>query len=66
LLQHIANLSKDLDIQTVAEFVEDGEMVSKLKEIGITRGQGYFFSKPMSQITCLVYDKNVTMKEAIL
>ena len=32
--------------KTIAEFVENEEILNKLKEIGIEYSQGYYFSAP--------------------
>jgi len=42
----IVNLSKTLGIETVAEFVEDEEIYSIIKECGIDHAQGYYIGRP--------------------
>lgn len=46
MVRSIHNVGKVLGIQTIAEFVEDGETADALKSIGIDYGQGYHFGKP--------------------
>jgi diguanylate cyclase (GGDEF)-like protein len=47
MLKSIYQFSKGMDLVNVAEFVESREIALKLKEIGITYAQGYYFSKPI-------------------
>ena len=42
----MASLCRDLDIDTVAEFVETEEVARLLKQVGVTYGQGYLFGRP--------------------
>lgn len=42
----ILTLAKELNIQTVAEFVEDEEIAQTLKEMGVDYLQGYHIGKP--------------------
>ena len=46
LVQAMYDLAKALDIETVAEFVENADVVRILKEIGVTYGQGFYLGKP--------------------
>ncbi|GAB1537002.1 diguanylate cyclase [Geovibrio sp. ADMFC3] len=39
-------LAAELKIRTVAEFVENGEVLNSLKELGVDYAQGYFIDKP--------------------
>ncbi|HEY8580190.1 MAG TPA: bifunctional diguanylate cyclase/phosphodiesterase [Beijerinckiaceae bacterium] len=43
----IVGLGKSLDLETVAEGVEDKQQFDWLREIGCNAGQGYYFAKPM-------------------
>ncbi len=45
-LKALANLCRDLDIDVVAEMVEDNETVEGLRECGVRYGQGYLFGRP--------------------
>ena len=45
-LKSMATLCTDININTVAEFIEDEETASFLQEIGVRYGQGYLFGKP--------------------
>jgi len=46
LCKNVFNFAKEMNIEVIAEFVENKEIVDKLIEIGIKYGQGYYFSKP--------------------
>jgi EAL domain-containing protein (putative c-di-GMP-specific phosphodiesterase class I) len=39
-------LAEGLNIRTVAEYVENGEVLASLKELGVDDAQGYFIDKP--------------------
>jgi EAL domain-containing protein (putative c-di-GMP-specific phosphodiesterase class I) len=43
----IVALGESLDIATVAEGIETEEQAERMRSLGSTYGQGYFFSKPM-------------------
>ena len=47
----IVHYADALGVETVAEFVETKEIALKLKEIGITYGQGYYFDRPQPTVT---------------
>jgi diguanylate cyclase (GGDEF)-like protein len=46
----IANLAKELEAETIAEFVESEEVLESIKEIDITYAQGYHIRRPMPYI----------------
>lgn len=46
MVDSIVKLAKMLDKPVVAEFVENQNIVDKLKLLGVEWGQGYFFHKP--------------------
>lgn len=46
LVRSMAEIATKLGKKTIAEFVETPETITKLREIGITLGQGYVFGKP--------------------
>ncbi len=43
----ITAMAEALGLTTVAEFVENEPILEKLKQMGVTLGQGYHFSKPL-------------------
>lgn len=50
-LKAIATLCADLDIETIAEMVEDKDTVTMLRDCKIPYAQGYLFGKPAFDIT---------------
>ena len=40
-------MSESLTITTVAEGIEDGEQADRMRALGCTYGQGYFFARPV-------------------
>jgi diguanylate cyclase (GGDEF)-like protein len=45
----IVALGRSLDIATVAEGIESAEQAQRMRDLGCTYGQGYFFAQPMSK-----------------
>lgn len=45
----ILYLTKSMDIDTVAEYVENKDIYDKIKALGIDYSQGYYFSAPISE-----------------
>jgi len=48
-LKYIMNLAKEFKAETVAEFVEDRDILITLNTMGIDYSQGYYISKPVSE-----------------
>ncbi|MGM0518744.1 MAG: bifunctional diguanylate cyclase/phosphodiesterase [Campylobacterota bacterium] len=46
----IVNFAKQMDMKTVAEFVENKEILDEIKNLGIDYSQGYYFSAPLKNI----------------
>ena len=46
LVKLITDFCKNVDIKTIAEYVENEKILKKIMEIGVEYGQGYYFSKP--------------------
>ncbi len=55
IITSIADLCRSLDIQLIAEFVEDEDHLLKLRELGCYNIQGYFYSRPLLPEDCLIY-----------
>ncbi len=55
IINTIADLCRSLDIQLIAEFVEDEDHLLKLRELGCYNIQGYFYSPPLLPEACLLY-----------
>jgi diguanylate cyclase len=47
IIKRISDIAKDLQLTTVAEFVEDADTADILRELGIDWAQGYFFGRPV-------------------
>lgn len=47
LIKTIVAFAKELNMLTIAEYVENGEIYEMVKELGVDYSQGYFFSKPI-------------------
>ena len=50
LVNNIINFAKDLNIKTIAEYVENEEIFELLKEFGVDEYQGYYFGRPTDLI----------------
>jgi diguanylate cyclase (GGDEF)-like protein/PAS domain S-box-containing protein len=55
IVRTITVLAADLGMDVVAEGIEDARQVELLRALGCRKGQGYFFSKPMSVPDCEKY-----------
>lgn len=56
VLKNIITLAKDIDIDVIAEGVEDSEQLEKLQTINCDKVQGYIFDKPIASeniVDCL-------------
>jgi len=58
MLKSIKEFANGMDMKTVSEFVESRDIALKLKSIGATYAQGYYFSQPLEQP---LDDANVTI-----
>lgn len=61
IVNAICQLAKDMEFQTVAEFVEDDAILALLDQLGVDFGQGYAIAKPrpLSDL-CLDGDINIS------
>jgi len=50
LVRSIVLFSKEIGLATVAEFVENEEILRTIEAMGIDYGQGYYFAKPSPTI----------------
>lgn len=46
----IVNFAKEMGIKTIAEFIEDEQILQTIQELGIDYSQGYYFSAPKQDI----------------
>lgn len=47
IVQSALELARTLGLTTVAEGIEDGDIANRLREMGCTYAQGYYFGRPM-------------------
>ena len=47
LVKHIQSFASDLQMETIAEFVSSEAIYEKVKALGITCSQGYYFHEPL-------------------
>ena len=47
VMKAIASFSRKLGLKSVAEFVENEEILKRIKDMGVDLCQGYYFSKPL-------------------
>ena len=46
----IVSFAKEMNIQTIGEFVEDKEISEKVKALGVDKSQGYYYDKPKATL----------------
>ena len=59
IIKYIIEMSKDLNIKTVAEGVEKKEQVEFLKKMGCDMVQGYYYAKPLNLNGFINYVNNL-------
>lgn len=61
IVSAIAGLGVSLDVPITAEGIEDDKMIDKLRALGCTKGQGWYFGQPMNidQARALLAQKNM-------
>ncbi len=47
VVKSIVTFAKEQNLETIAEFIENEAIFSKVKELGIDYSQGYYFGKPL-------------------
>lgn len=63
-VQSMVQLCDGLGLETIAEFVEDRDILSVLQELGVGHGQGWLFAKPQPDLKALVRQfKDKTMAD---
>jgi diguanylate cyclase len=65
LIEAIVSLAGHLDLQVVAEGIETAEQCQLLKTLGVTIGQGYYFSKSLSPEDILLFYQQTTIPSAL-
>ena len=61
IVKSLINLSKSLNIGTIAEGIETKEQESYLDQLGCENGQGYLFGRPMHEDKFLNHVKKINM-----
>jgi len=46
----IVAFAKEMNIQTIGEYVENKEIHQKLIELGVNKSQGYYFGEPRATL----------------
>ena len=61
IVSAIAGLGASLDVPITAEGIEDEQLIAKLKALGCTKGQGWYFGQPMNidQVRTLLAQKDM-------
>lgn len=61
IVSAIAGLGASLDVPITAEGIEDDESIAKLKALGCTKGQGWYFGQPMNidQVRTMLTQKDL-------
>jgi diguanylate cyclase (GGDEF)-like protein len=61
IVSAIAGLGASLDVPITAEGIEDEESITKLKALGCTKGQGWYFGQPMNidQVRTMLTQKDL-------
>lgn len=52
IIEAILSVAKTIQLNVVAEGIEEAHQVELLKELGSEQGQGYYFSKPTTAAEC--------------
>lgn len=50
VIKSVVSLSESLDILTIAEFIENEEILERCRIMGVKAGQGYFIGKPSPEL----------------
>lgn len=50
VVKNIVHFAHDLNMKTIAEFVENESVLNTIKELGIDYSQGYYFSAPKKEL----------------
>ena len=55
-------IAKNLNLKTIAEYVENEEIFNIVRKLGADYSQGYFFSAPISAPDIVEYNENMDKK----
>jgi diguanylate cyclase (GGDEF)-like protein len=61
IVSAIAGLGASLDVPITAEGIENEALIAKLRDLGCTKGQGWFYGQPLSidQVNALLAEKKL-------
>ena len=59
IVKTIMEFAKSLNLKTIAEFVENEEIFHKVKELGATYSQGYYFAPPVAKPDIYTYKNTI-------
>ncbi|WP_409969069.1 EAL domain-containing protein [Bengtsoniella intestinalis] len=62
ILNHVIEIAKDLDLETVAEGIETADQLNYLREIGCDVGQGFYYARPMPEAVFVVSCEKLTQE----
>jgi len=65
MVKAINEVAQAMNMETIAEYVENGEICNALKEIGVNYGQGYHFGKSEKLDEIIVVDESVATMIAL-
>jgi sensor c-di-GMP phosphodiesterase-like protein len=60
VITHVIDMAHSLELDTVAEGIEHEHQVEWLREHGVTHGQGYYYSKPVTARRFMRYFRRTT------
>jgi len=58
-IKSIVTLAQELNVKTIAEYVEDGEILAAVSELGIDYAQGYHISRPSPRLHARVREADL-------
>ncbi len=64
IVSAIAGLGASLAVPITAEGIEDEQLVAKLRDLGCTKGQGWYYGQPMTidQVNAMLGEKGLLNK----
>jgi len=65
IVHTIIKLAQNLKMKVIAEGIETGEQLAKLKLLNCEYGQGYLFSKPLAPDSASMFINNYTLKNSL-
>jgi len=50
MIKNVTQMCHEMDVKVIAEMIETEEQCRYLRDIGVDKGQGYFFGKPLAHL----------------